>query len=142
MSKFYLMMLVFCGGLIGCGDKEATPPPENRDIQTAEVSGTWNTVFSGAVDAQGKSAGSAVVLNMTQNKEEVQGTYAAAKGAPPVAPGSIKGVISGSTLKGTWEDQSGAKGPFEFKFNPSASSFNGFWKSDQLRGDWVGTRAP
>ena len=138
MKKTLLMMFIFCGSLFACGE-DTTQEQTKEDLQVLEVSGTWNTVFGGAVDDKGRSAGSAVVLKLTQQKTEIRGTYAVAAGAPPVAPGSVTGRLSGTTLKGTWHDQTGAKGPFSFTFNEKASSFSGFWKSAQLKGEWSGT---
>ena len=105
------------------------------------VSGTWNSLFSGGVDREGKSAGSAVILRLKQDKGAVKGVYTSAPGAAKVAPGAVLGRLEGRTLKGSWRDKSGAKGPFELVFNKQASSFRGYWRSQELRGDWVGTKA-
>tara|TARA_B100000927_G_scaffold48348_1_gene35246 strand:- start:1326 stop:1751 length:426 start_codon:yes stop_codon:yes gene_type:complete len=122
----------------GCGvdNKEF----DNEIIQGdagSDVSGTWTTTFSGAVDPLGNSSGDSYAsLIIKEMNNKVTGKYDSS-GLPP---GTIEGVLSGDTISGTWKDVNLANGTYQFKFDGEKKSFKGWWKSEDLKGYWNGVR--
>jgi alkaline phosphatase D len=92
----------------------------------ADWSGVWKTTFG--------------TLNLTQNGDQLTGTY-------PYRKGRLKGVVSGRVLRGRWyegrADWDEYRGDFEFRLTPDGNHFIGRWGKGfgkPMRGRWVGRR--
>ncbi len=79
-------------------------------------------------------------MELSQSGNRISGTYTGHTGS-----GTVEGVLDGSTLRGTWKDESG-NGRIAFVFAPDMNTFSGYWSYDDIEpkagsGDtWVGNR--
>lgn len=115
------------------GTRTGTPAKQSQAIaqpvqssQTPRLLGSYDTTY-------GK-------MELSQSGNRISGTYTGHTGS-----GTVEGVLDGSTLRGTWKDESG-NGRIAFVFAPDMNTFSGYWSYDDIEpkagsGDtWVGNR--
>ncbi len=85
--------------------------------------GTWETNFG--------------TMKLTQQDNVVEGRYDINNDNTYL--GTLKGVVAGDTLKGTWSDTLG-EGEFAFKLKPGNRSFDGYYLIDSAKSEWSGTK--
>ena len=117
------------------GENQATLKTKPLHVQ-----GRWKTVFDGSVDKKGQTGGGQVLVTLVQSGPKVTGSYVSPQHSTRVPPAKMQGTLAGRILKGTWVDESGAKGPFEWVFDASGDRFSGSWRSQDLSGKWAGVR--
>lgn len=93
-----------------------------KPVQPGNFNGSWESNFG--------------VIVMTQTGGAVTGTYSH-------DAGSLKGTVTGNTLKGTWVE-SDDKGTFTFTLSADGKSFKGSWQETEpdpgQGGGWDGTK--
>lgn len=93
-----------------------------KPVPAANFNGSWETNFG--------------VIVMTQTGTTVTGTYS-------YDSGSLTGIVTGNTLKGTWVE-SDDKGTFVFTLSADGKSFTGSWQETEpdpnQGGGWNGKK--
>lgn len=113
-------------GLPGCVITSTQPV---ASYAVPDVSGVYNTTWGANV----------ATLTLQQNGANVVGSYVTT-GAPP---GNVSGSLSQNILTGSWVDQAGSSGGFQFVFAADGRSFRGTWgmgSSIASGGNWDGVR--
>lgn len=97
-------------------DGNITPEPPK---QILSWTGSWSTSYG--------------VLNLTQNGDQVTGSY---------PDGTLTGTVSGNILSGTFAEVNDYTGVFSFTMSGDGKSFTGTWHyaGDAEDGNWSGTR--
>lgn len=91
------------------------------NAQAANFAGRWNTIWGNGTATTN--------MTMTQHGNQVAGNYAYRGGA-------IVGVVSANVLRGSWAQNDGARGTFEFRLSPDGQSFQGRWRNG-TSGPWA-----
>lgn len=84
------------------------------------------------------SMGSAGTINMVQQGNQVTGNYV--HGTISGTQGTIKGTVTGQTLRGTWANTANKSGTLEFRLSADGRSFSGFYVFEGKNYPWNGTR--
>lgn len=90
----------------------------------ANFSGQWNTVWGQGTETTN--------LSMAQEGSQVTGNYA-------YRGGVIAGLVNDNVLRGSWSQNDGARGTFEFHLSPDGQSFQGRWRNGDS-GPWAPDR--
>jgi len=104
------------------------------DTETADFTGTWDPSSSGAWGTYGQ------FMRLTQSGNQVTGTY-------DYEHGTIKGMVSGRTMTGTWAEEPSYgppndAGPIKMTMALDGKSFTGSWEYDRPEGGggWIGAK--
>lgn len=118
----------FTTGTIGATGQTNPQPSNPQTTGGRSFSGTWDTL---EID----DGNLRVTLTMTQSGAKVTGSYNGEG-----SNGTISGTVSGNVLKGTFQNNLGNSGSFQFTLSADGRNFSGYYVFAGKNQRWVGDR--